>query len=393
MLHLPTGLLQTGMILAKPVVDERGSVLLRQGVLLTDEYIASIKRRGFASVYVDDGDTEDIVIEEVLPDEVRRTAQATLARVFDHARQVATGFAAASSDEVVACLHDTEVVSKLRADEGFKQLQQVVVSIVDELVDTGMLSGIAQIRSHDDVTFGHSIDVTVTAIMIGKRLYLNWSDLKRLGAGCMLHDIGKIFVAPALLEEDQPLKPVDRSRLREHARLGYELLRSRNPDAVMTNHVALEHHERQDGKGYPRHLHGTNCIERPRFDRENILLIAEIAAVADVYDILSVEKPGRPALTPQQVADTMRRMQGSFLNREIVRHFLSILPLLPAGMDVAVRTGRYTNYRGVVARANNEQPDRPLVRLLYNPQGERIAPIDLDLAHERTATVEAILHR
>jgi HD-GYP domain-containing protein (c-di-GMP phosphodiesterase class II) len=391
MLRLPIDILQPGMVLARPVLDERGNVLLRHDIPLTSEYIASLKRRGFSSVYISDGDTNDVVIEDVLSDEVRRNARATLAQVFDLARQVSSGLAHASSDEVVAGIQDAGVAGALRGDDSFKQLEQVVTSIVDELMGADMLTGIAQIRSHDDVTFGHSLDVAVTAIMIGKQLCLNRQDLKQLGAGCILHDIGKIFVDPRILTKGQPLTPAEQARLKEHPRLGYELLRARNPDSVMTNHVALEHHERQDGKGYPRRLYGTNGVERLRFDRQNILLIAEIAAIADTYDMLSAERPEWPALAPQQIADTMRRLSGAFLNRQIVQHFLTLLPLLPVGIDVVVRTGQYARYKGIVAQANAKQPDRPLIRLLYNPQGDRIVPIDLDLAHAHAVSVEAML--
>jgi putative nucleotidyltransferase with HDIG domain len=392
MLRLSTDLLQPGMVLARPVIDERGSVLLRQGIFLTEDFIASLQQRGFSSVYIDDGDTEDIVVKDLLSDEVRGNALATLSQVFDLVGHVSADFAQASGDELLSCLKDFDVTSTLRSDNRFEHLQQATMSILDELMATEELSGIAQIRSHDDANFGHSVNVTATAIMIGKHLGLNLADLKRLGAGCMLHDIGKVFLMPNSQQQGQSLCPADQSRMREHPRLGYELLRARNPEAVMTNHVALEHHERQDGRGYPRRLHGTNSIERSRFDRQNTLLIAEIAAVADVYDMLSVERPGRPALTPQQITVTMHRLSGTFLNREIVRHFLEKLSVLPTGTDVIVRTSRYAGYKGVVAQPNQKQPERPLVRLLYNPQGDRISPIDLDLARAGTVMVEATLH-
>ena len=298
-----------------------------------------------------------------------------------------------NSEAVVVAMSDSGVVNALRTNREFQQLEESVTVIINELIDAKMLAGISQIRSHNDVNFSHSIDVTVAALMIGKRLHLSQEDLKRLGAGCMLHDIGKTFVSPLASQppNGQPISADKLRSMREHARLGYELLRARNPNAVMVNHVALEHHERQDGRGYPRRLRGTNSVDRPRFDRKNILLIAEIAAVADTYDILSVEKPGRPAFTPKQIADTMRRLAGTFLNRELVQLFLSLLPILPTGIDVIVRTGRYLEYRGVVVQANKEQPDRPVVRLLYNPKGDRIVPVDLNLASEDTVTVEAML--
>ena len=391
MLRLPTNLLQPGMTLAKPIIDEHGTILLRQGVELSGDYILNLERRGFASVYISDGDTNDIIVEDMLSHEVRRNAQGTLSRIFDFVRQVSSDFVKADSNTVVEALRGRQVVSALRGHDGFKRLEDSVKSVLEEIIDTDVLTGISQIRSQDDTVFSHSVDMTVVALMIGKRLHLNREDLKRLGTGCMLHDIGKIFFNQSNEHQNGTISLIELQKLREHPRLGYELLRVRYPGAVMTNHVALEHHERQDGSGYPRGLHGTNRIECSRSDRQNILLIAEIAAVADVYDILSMNRLGTQALTPKQIADTMWRLSGTFLNREVIDLFLSMVPILPTGMDVIVRTGRYVGYRGVVARVNLEQPKRPLVRLLYNPQQERTVPIDLDLARNPDITVEAIL--
>ncbi|MCB0191051.1 MAG: HD domain-containing protein [Anaerolineae bacterium] len=390
MLSLSTNALQPGMVLAKTIFDEQGKVLLRQGVELTNEYISNLKRRGFSKVYINDNSTSDIVIEDILSEEIRRSAQNALARVFDFVHQVSIDTRSSDTNKTIAAIKSNTVSSVLRSNEGFKQLEEVVTSILDELTDIEMLTGMSQIQGHDDAVFNHSIEVTVAALMIGKRLHLNREDLRRLGAGCILHDIGKIFVTPRS-GGGEPLLLEQKKNLREHPRLGYELLRTRNPNAVMTNHVALEHHERQDGLGYPRGLRGHNTIERPRSATKNILLIAEIAAVADTYDILSTNRLGGRPLTPRQVADTLHRLSGTVLNREIVQLFLTMLPILPTGMNIVVCSGRYVDYKGVVVKANREQQNKPLIRLLSNPQGNSIVPIDIDLTQESSITVEAIL--
>ena len=393
MLKLATDLLQPGMVLAKSIIDEHGSVLLRAGVSLTPEYIANLRRRGFPSAYVCDGDTDDIVIEDIISDEVRQKAHSTLVQVVDFTKKVANEFIRLGKDGTLTGTEDAGLGDALRSSQEFEQLEQAVTSIIEELMNVETLTGVAQIRSHDDTTFSHSIEVTVTALMIGKRLYLSRRDLEWLGTGCMLHDIGKVFIKPAVLKKQSPLTPEEAARLREHPKLGYELLRARNPDSVMVNHVALQHHERQDGRGYPRGLQGTNSIRRSPADQRNILLIAEIAAVADTYDLLSVERPGRPALRPQQIAATMHRLAGPILNRQIVQHFLSLLPIFPVGIDIVVTTGRYKGYKGIVAQSNRRDPERPVIRLLFNPQGDRVVPIELNLAQDHNTAVEAILHQ
>ena len=92
-------------------------------------------------------------------------------------------------------------------------------------------------------------------------------------------------------------------------------------------HVALQHHEHQDGTGYPNGLTGLNRLfrtPRERFDPQHMTLLAELAAVADVYSALSSDRPYRAALPAPDVLETMRGMAGDHLNREAVEAFESI---------------------------------------------------------------------
>src|SRR5262249_4815745 len=152
------------------------------------------------------------------------------------------------------------------------------------------------------------------------------------------------------------------------------------PNDVLVNQVALQHHERQDGHGYPRRLAGNNRVSRPKFGNEGrILLIAEIASVADVYDALASERPYRGALAPEAVGETLQAMAGSYLNSELVEVFLSAVPRFPVGMTVRVASGRLAGASGVVARVNRRALDRPVVRLTRDADGRPIK-VDLDLS-------------
>src|SRR5207248_9711826 len=107
-------------------------------------------------------------------------------------------------------------------------------------------------------------------------------------------------------------------------------------DEFLANHVAYQHHEKQDGSGYPRGMRGVNRIARDVVRGDRMLLIAEIAAVADVYDALSSDRPYRPGMTPEQIVETIRQMAGPHLNREIVQQVLAILPVFPVGLEVRI---------------------------------------------------------
>ena len=119
MLALATNALQPGMVLAKTIFDEQGQVLLRQGAQLTHDYIANFKRRGLTKVYIDDGNTTDIVIEDLLPEEIRRNAQDALARVFDFVRQISDDMSSDDTDKTIAAIKTTDVTNTLRNYEGF----------------------------------------------------------------------------------------------------------------------------------------------------------------------------------------------------------------------------------------------------------------------------------
>jgi putative nucleotidyltransferase with HDIG domain len=393
MLKLTTDILQPGMVLAKTINDTRGRTLLREGISLTDDYIAVLKQRDFPEAHIITEPLADIVVDSLIPAAIHQQAQSALHGVFEFVKATTVEFVAANNGSSKGLTEDSAVADQLQRSPDFNAIEQAIKALLNNLCEPNVLANLTQIRQHSANQFSHAIDVATIALGLGYQLHLSADDMVRLGTGCLLHDIGKVFFTPEIFSaaETKYKAPVSPLRLRDHTRLGYELLRSRNPDAVMVNHVALSHHERQDGTGYPKGIRGTNSVQRTKFTRDALLLGVEIATVADVYVGLSRHTPPRPALTPAQVSDTMRRMSGTFLNRELVDIFLKMLPILPAGISIIVKSGQYSNYKGVVLKANPEEPDLPDIRLLFNSHGGRITPVDLNLAKKKNLTVEATL--
>jgi HD-GYP domain-containing protein (c-di-GMP phosphodiesterase class II) len=382
MRNVPLGELQPGMRLARAVHSERGELLLNADVTLTERYIDLLRERGFATVFVVDGDTADIGVEDVISERVRLTVTASLCRVYQVMERATSAFRDEPPRVVEQQLQSSDVARALRDHDAYGALQQSTEEIIDEVLEADVLKGIGALRASDDYQFLHAIDSTAIAVVLGRRLHYQRDDLKRLASGCLLHDVGMVMVDPAIRKKPGRLDPDELVAMRRHAQLGYALLRKLRPSEFLANHVAYQHHERQDGTGYPRGLHGNNRIYRTAPERGasgRIVLDAEIVAVADVYHALSSDQPYRPAYPPDQVVRMMRRLGGSHLNREIVNHLLAVLPVYPLGSDVVVMTGRYSRYRGIVSRVHRHAFDRPTIRVLFDPDRRRIDPVEIDL--------------
>jgi HD-GYP domain-containing protein (c-di-GMP phosphodiesterase class II) len=266
-----------------------------------------------------------------------------------------------------------------------RAIESAAVRLVSDVLTADRTAAIISPKGRDDYVLSHAVDVATTAVTIGKLLHLPRHMLLCLARGCLLMDVGLAFVSPAVLEKVGPLTAEERAEIQTHPRIGHEILRAMQPADILVNTMALQHHERQDGQGYPRGLRGNNRIHLSAFDRERgeIMLLAEIAAVADVYDALSCNRPQRPALPPDQVVATLRRVAGTHLNRAIVEEFLRNVPVYNIGLGVYVFGPGVGPYRGVVTAIDQTRLDRPNVRVFQNGRGRAIQPFEIDLAtHE-----------
>jgi len=383
-----------GMMLGVGLHNKEGQTLLGPGVTLTEAYIGRLRTLGASAVWIDDEDTRDIAYEHILSEPTRLAACTEIRNAFAFAAREAPALRSASVREVRDALETRRFQRAFENDAGVERLLHHVDTVVGEILDRPVLTGLGSVRSHDTYTFHHCLDVMATATVIGRLLGYDQQTLKKLAVGCMLHDIGKIFVDDTTLGKAGSLTPEESGRLREHTVLGYLLIRDSLRLGVLAAHVAYQHHERQDGTGYPRGLTGTNRIVSgleihvPGY----ITPFAELAAIADFHDSRSSDRPYRKAFTPDQVWQMIRNGAGTQFNREMTDLFLSSLPPCPVGTRVAVTDGRWRGFTGVVARVDRQVITQPVVRVLADETGRRVEPFELDLRKDE-ATVRGLGRR
>jgi putative nucleotidyltransferase with HDIG domain len=381
-----------GMRLGDPIRGTRGQVLLTKGAILTEAYVATLRSLNIPAIYVADPDTADIKIPAPISPETRSKVQRTLAKTFEEVAKASDEIRKASADVLRQNL-EADPALKAAAAAGAADCLYAIADdvelLLDELGNQEVLTGLNSIKTHDQYTFQHSIDVTVMALVLARRARWDRARMRAFGVGCLLHDIGKILIDPDLLNKAGPLTPEEFELLKGHTTLGYEMIRAIAPRlGPLAPQVAFQHHERQDGTGYPRGLKGNNRLG------ENVSgLIHDfggLAAVADVYDAMSSHRPYRPALPIDEVVETIKNYGGTHLNQEAVSIFLSVVPPYPVCSTVAVANGPYAGYQGVVVAVPSRDIRKPVIRLLYDAGGNRVSPIDIATDSERDLKIRCV---
>jgi len=227
---------------------------------------------------------------------------ARVGRLVRAARKVASGNLSARSS--VAGEDEIAVLAK-----AFDDMTESLRSRTDQLREhhfNTIKTLTAVVDARDPYTAGHSMRVGELARLIGKRLGLRGITLDALRVGGYLHDVGKIGIRDAILLKPTGLSDVERLVVDGHTLLGARILGDLNLMPEVLDFV-LCHHERLDGSGYPQGLRS-----------EKVSLVARIAAVCDVYDALTTDRPYRPALAPQEAAALLRAQTGTLFDRTVV---------------------------------------------------------------------------
>ncbi|MHB9027193.1 MAG: HD-GYP domain-containing protein, partial [Candidatus Latescibacterota bacterium] len=364
MLRISLDSLECGMVLGEGIHTEDGRLLLGRGVVLDNHYINRLKKLGFTSVFIKDESTDDILPAESIPEMVRGATLSHLRKLFDTFEDLGREVKGSSIKAIQDAVTSNQFQSTFRSHPAFQRIVGDANQIVDALLAGEVMIGLNSLKTYDNYTFMHSIDVTIVSIMIGRRVGLPQKRLRELGIGCLLHDIGKTFIPREVLNKPGKLTAGEFERMQTHPHIGFEMVRGVETIGILPPHVVLQHHERQDGSGYPRGLTGNNRLEISDEPR-TIHLYGSIAAIADVFDALSSDRPYRKALPPEEVISLLSSKSGIELNREVLRNLLAITPVYPVASTVRITNGKYLNYIGVVARLNRERLDRPVIRLVF----------------------------
>lgn len=232
MRFVPIERVEHGMMLAKSIYDYETRTLLREGKLLSDEIIVRIRERGYPGIYIEDELTKDVVIQDAITAELRN--------------------------------HAVEALQELDLEEAVN----VAESIVKQLMEAKTISlDMLDLRTFDDYTFRHSVNVAVLSVVIGMGIGYTNEELVDLCSAAVFHDLGKISIDKAILNKPGKLTPEENELLRSHSQRSYDMLKEKWNIPARVKAAVLSHHENEDGSGYPNGLTGDQdpsvCKDHP----------------------------------------------------------------------------------------------------------------------------------
>ncbi len=339
--RIPTESLEAGMVLGETIYDHVGNVLLSKGIELRHVYIEKISLLNLDTVLVSD------ISKYIFEEPTLSVVDPVLSMVN---RDIIV--AETRSDATILVRQFMDGLGGPSGTPNIDKFLLIVNQIIDEILKNDEIAfNLGELKSVDDYTFEHSVNVCVLALLSGISLGFKRVSLVELGIGAILHDIGKILIPQDVLNKPGLLDDEEFDMVKRHARLGYDVLNRIKGVSQASAAVAMHHHERYDGNGYPDEL-----------KNEAIPLYSRIVAIADVFDALTSDRVYSRKISPYKAMEYVISMVGAHFDQEIVKRFTKQLGFFYKGLHLELNTGE-------LAVVVMPQIARPLVRVLRDFQG------------------------
>jgi HD-GYP domain-containing protein (c-di-GMP phosphodiesterase class II) len=351
--------LDSGAVLGKTIYAADGRVLLKKGAELSAKAIATLARLGYQYIYVYDPLTGDIEQPDLLTDELRAQATHTVREAFQGA--------ANQGDSRFS-----------RTGLNFDAISDVAGNLVEQILSNPDISiQMVDLKSYDQYTFQHSVNVAVMGVVLGKSLKLNFSELKDLAIGLLLHDLGNVTIPEHILKKPTKLTEEEFKYIYEHPRSGFELLRQADRISAPAKIIALQHHEKLNGTGYPKGLKGAD-----------IHINSQIGAIVDAYDALTSDRNYRKRYLPHEAIEYLMGSGDTHYAHNLVKNFVAQVAPYPPGTMLKLSTGDVA----VVTKDDMAVSTRPFVRLIYDKEGRNYPTgEEIELSKYATVAISSVL--
>jgi HD-GYP domain-containing protein (c-di-GMP phosphodiesterase class II) len=253
-----------------------------------------------------------------------------------------------------------------------KAVKESVTRLADSVVrNPDALLLVSKLRETSAAAHARALQVSIYMLVFARFLELAREELELLGLLGLLQDVGKTRLPASVMEKRGPLTEAETAIARQHVEHSVDILKATPGLPERLPALAMLHHERQDGTGYPRGLKG-----------EQIGLYGSIAAIADTFDALTAQRPYAEALSPSSALSYLYKERGLGYHGELVEQFIQCVGAFPVGAVVELNSGEV----GIVITQNLVRRLKPRVMVVLDAQGHPVRPHRiLDLEKEPKA--------
>lgn len=241
-----------------------------------------------------------------------------------------------------------------------------LIGEIDAMVQSNAsaILSVARLKTHDDYTYMHSVAVCALMLSLAHQLKLDKEQTRLAGIGGMMHDLGKAFMAVDILNKPGKLTDAEFISVKQHPEAGANVLKESGAEPEVVD-IALHHHEKVNGSGYPHGLAG-----------EEISLLARMGAICDVYDAVTSQRAYKKPWDPSNAIQTMAQWEGHF-DKKIFAAFVKTVGIYPVGSLVRLSSKRLA----VVVEPGVESLLKPKVKIFFSLGSNAPIPVQtLDLA-------------
>jgi len=378
------------MVLGKSIYQTNGKLLLGAGYRITPVVRGKLFDRGYSHVYIMEEGTDEVVPEDVISDEIRSQARLELAGKISKIKTI-------SDFQNISTTKAVELLEKgyLKHINITYDLRKVVEEILKDISSIGAkFMNTVMIKTEDTFFLDHALNVTVMSILIGRKYRFTHKELMSLALGSFLHDIGKIIIEQL---KDVGRKGKVQELYKEHPTFGYLLLSNNSDITPMETQIVNQHHEFQNGTGFPIGLMGQNIPPIKTIVRKSkghIFRLAEICCIANKFDNLVYNPLEKKQGSPKDAIKQIIKDSGKIYNKDIVQTLLKVVPYYPVGVSIMVIDivdPSLIGCRGVVAKINENNINRPVIILTQNKFLKKIRPIIIDTSKFKNIELKLII--
>jgi len=305
-----------------------------------DDFIRALEQKQLEHIRVASVETTDELQEQDSPHKVYGKALKVINDIFEDVRMGRIP----SADEAVGVV---------------KNMARIT------LEDPHALFALSLLKDYDNYTFTHSVNVSVLALAVGRACRVDEEQLRELGLGGLLHDIGKLKVDINIINKPGKLTDEEFVKIKEHPTFGADIVKQMADISQNVIDIIEGHHLRFDRTGYPENAKGRTVSQ-----------LADMAAIADTYDAMTTMRSYQNPMTPRTALEVLRKLAGTTLNGDFLERFSHSLGTYPVGTLVRLDT----NELGLVVAVGLKNPDDVKLKMLFGTVGEKLPiPYIVDL--------------